>query len=109
VVALLFVELDTHGSVVESVCMVHALLWDAAGAESDGAVAIASVGVSNDPIGAAFRLALDISVWVVKPTITFVWRVHLEGFSGFGRRAYIRRCVVEFQVLDCEEWFSCLA
>jgi hypothetical protein len=89
--------------------MVHALLWDAAGAESDGTVATAVIGVANDPIGAAFRLAFDISVWVVKPTITFVWRVRLEGLAGFGRHAYIRFCVVESKVLDCEEWFCCSA
>jgi hypothetical protein len=69
--------------------MVHALLWDAAGAESDGTVATAVIGVANDPIGAALRLALDISVRVVKPTITGVWGVHLEVFSVFGRHAYI--------------------
>jgi hypothetical protein len=45
--------------------MVHALLWDAVGAESDGIVATALVGVSNYPIGAALRLAFDISVWLI--------------------------------------------
>jgi hypothetical protein len=65
VVALLLIELDTHGSVLESVCMVHALLWDAAGAESDGTVATAFVGVSNYPVGAALRLAFDISVRLI--------------------------------------------
>ena len=62
---MLLIELDAHGSVVESVCMVHALLWDAVGAESDGIVATALVGVSNYPIGAALRLAFDISVWLI--------------------------------------------
>ena len=64
-VAFLLIELDAHGSVVESVCMVHALLWGAAGAESDGTVATAFVSVSNYPIRAALRLAFDISVRLI--------------------------------------------
>ena len=62
---MLFVEFDTHGSVVEPIRVVHALFRNAAGAESDGTVATAFVGVSNYPVGAAFRLAFDISVWLI--------------------------------------------
>jgi hypothetical protein len=65
VVALLLIELDTHGSVVEPVGMVHALFRNAAGAESNGTVATAFVGVSNYPVGAALRLAFDISVRLI--------------------------------------------